>query len=100
MTALSGQDGRRPPRPRPLDESRISAMTRRELLDIVLPACEHYQMSPRWPSLTPKQEAEYEAWYRILRKYFRPGDVVGATLTYVQTGESGYWEALAVPVAG
>lgn len=93
-------NGPRPPSPRRLlGEAQIRAMTRRALLDVVLPACEHYQQSPRWPHLTPKQEAEYEAWFGILRTYFRPGDLIGATLTYVQGGGNTWWDEPATPVA-
>jgi hypothetical protein len=73
-------------------------MTRQELFDIVTPAVEYYQRSPRWPNLSPKQLAEYQAFMRIFSMYFRPGDVVTAALDLLRDGYDDYWTGLAVPV--
>jgi hypothetical protein len=88
----------RPPKPKPLTEAQIPGMTRRELYDLVEPAVEYYQRSPRWPHLPADQEAQYDAFWRIFHRYFRPEDIVGAALAYVQVGRDDYWQEPAIPI--
>ena len=87
----------RPPRPGQLPTTdQIAAMTRTELFDIASAAVEYYQRAPR--ALTTKQNAEYEAWWKLFRTYFSPGDAIDATRRYVESGHDLYWSGRPTPV--
>jgi hypothetical protein len=89
----------RPPRPGALPTAaQIAGMTRTQLFDLVAPAVEHYQRAPR--RLTDRQEAEYQAWWRLFRTYFEPGACVGAALLYLETGDNAFWNGTPVPMEG
>ena len=89
----------RPPRPGALPTAdQIAAMTRAELFAVAAPAVEHYLRAPR--ALTSKQQAEYDAWWKLFRTYFRPDDAIGATRQYVESGHDRYWTGRPSPVQG
>ncbi|GAA4475289.1 hypothetical protein [Phytohabitans houttuyneae] len=89
----------RPPRPgAPPTEGQVAAMTRAELFAVASAAVEHHQRSPR--ALTPKQQAQYDAWWKLFRTYFSPSDAIDATRRYVESGHDSYWTGRPTPVEG